>query len=277
MHKKVCLDAGHGGRDPGAVGGQGLKEKDVNLLVTLLVQRLLTPYVDVVLTRSEDVAVVPGGNTSTELTGRVTIANNAKVDLFVSIHCNSATDPAANGIEVFCFRLGSDSERIARALQRRLVAITGLRDRGVKTANFAVLRQTNMPAALIELPFISNPSEERLLASADFQDRCATAIAVGILEFLGVQNTIGLNPPQPSPSPAPPGLSPYRDIAGRWSEADILFMHKLGLMVGDQAGNFNPTGTVTREQQAAFLTRLLTLLRSAGVPGVEQIFQSAGR
>jgi len=184
---KVCLDAGHGGYDPGAVGPTGLKEKDVALTVTRYVGSILQAAgIRVIYTRTgDDISWPP--NQKKDLAARCRIANQADVDFFVSIHCNSVENPQAHGTETYCYQFGGQGEKLARAIQRNLIQTLGLTDRGVKAANFHVLRETEMPAALVEIAFISNPKEEQLLRNVNFQIKAAKAIAEGIAEVLGVQ------------------------------------------------------------------------------------------
>lgn len=179
---KIMIDAGHGGKDPGAIGQKGTKEKDITLKIAITVAALLQQAgIMTKLTRTSDVFV--------DLDDRAKIANAFGANLFVSIHCNSATDRSANGIETYCYKFGGDGEKLAKAVQKELIAATGLRDRSVKAANFAVLRETAMPAILVELCFISNPAEEALLNNPSFQAKCARAIVDGILKYLGITNT----------------------------------------------------------------------------------------
>jgi len=103
----------------------------------------------------------------------------------VSIHCNSAVDKSASGTEVFCNKGSVSGQKLAEAIHVRLIPALGLRDRGVKQANFEVLRGTDMPAALVELAFISNPTEEGLLKGIAFQDKAAQAVAEGIADYAG--------------------------------------------------------------------------------------------
>lgn len=177
---KIVIDAGHGGKDPGAVGQKGTKEKDITLKIAVTVASLLQQAdIATKLTRTSDVFV--------ELGDRAKIANSFGANLFVSIHCNSATDRSANGIETYCYEFGGEGEKLARIVQQELVAATGLKSRAdVKAANFAVLRETAMPAILVELCFISNPAEEALLNNPSFQTKCAKAIVDGILKYLGI-------------------------------------------------------------------------------------------
>lgn len=174
---KIVIDPGHGGKDPGAVGPSGLKEAHVNLRVALKVaEKLRKAGVEVKLTRDSDVFV--------DLQHRCGIANSFNADYFVSIHCNAASTPQAHGTETYCYKFGGKGEILARVIQAELIAVTGRANRGVKTANYYVLRRTNMPAVLTELAFISNPEEERLLADVAYREKCALAIANGISKFI---------------------------------------------------------------------------------------------
>lgn len=173
---KIAIDPGHGGRDPGADGPSGLLEKDITLKVGLKVRALLESYgYTVVMTRTTDTYV--------SLQERCDIANNSGADLFVSIHNNSFSDPSANGTETFSYYSHDAGGQVARSIQSELVSALGLRNRGTKTSDFYVLRNTNMPAALTELAFISNPREEALLNTDDFQNKAAKAIVDGILGY----------------------------------------------------------------------------------------------
>lgn len=193
---KVIIDPGHGGRDPGAIGTSGTKEKDITLIMAQKIADLLSSdAIKIGLTRLKDEAV--GSDVNSDLKARADIANGWNADCFVSIHCNSAANPEAKGAETYHYPGSENGRRLALAIHRRLVPALGITDRGVKQANFAVLRLTNCPAALVELAFISNPQEEALLVSEDFQQRAAWAIASGIADFLGVQ----LQPVQTSPEP----------------------------------------------------------------------------
>ena len=174
--KIVCIDAGHGGKDPGAESG-GVQEKDIALTVALKVGALLKDC-EVIYTRTEDVYV--------GLSERALIANQAKADLFVSIHCNSAPSTSANGVEVYVHTTRSAaSTRAANVIYDRLLPASGLCGRGVKANDYAVLRETSMPAVLVELGFVSNPNDRAQLVSERWQDKAAEAIVTGIMEVLG--------------------------------------------------------------------------------------------
>ena len=117
-----------------------------------------------------------------DLQTRCDIANNADVDYFVCIHANSYTDPSANGTETYYLQGSTKGQKLAQDVQQGLVNADGLQNRGISTADFYVLENTNAPAILTEVAFISNPTEESLLNSSAFQEKSAQGIANGILE-----------------------------------------------------------------------------------------------
>ncbi|WP_136606100.1 N-acetylmuramoyl-L-alanine amidase family protein [Paenibacillus dokdonensis] len=177
--KIVVIDAGHGAHDPGTTGVTGKKEKDFNLAIVLKVEKLLKqePNIDVVLTRSDD--------TFLELKDRVKIANDLKADVFVSIHANSAGSSAASGSETYYQR--DASKAFANVMHKYLVQATGLSDRGVRYGNFHVIRETKMPAVLLEVGYLSNKKDEATLFTESVQQRVAQGVVNGIKEYLGVQ------------------------------------------------------------------------------------------
>ncbi|MBZ9687504.1 N-acetylmuramoyl-L-alanine amidase [Clostridium estertheticum] len=188
---KVVLDAGHGGNDPGAIGPTGLQEKAVALAVTLKVGALLTKNgVDTLYTRTSDITNMPDDEAQ-NLQVRCDISNNAKPDYFVSIHLNSFSTSAAYGIETHYFTGSVSGQKLAEAVQTELIKETGRFDRGLKTsANLYVLKNTDATAILVETSFISNPEEEKLLATEDYQQKLAKAISTGILKSLGISNIV---------------------------------------------------------------------------------------
>lgn len=179
----VVLDAGHGGTQPGATSAAGRKEKDFNLVVIQKVGALLQNdgRVDVVYTRTQDVTL--------SLEGRVSIAEAAGADVFVSVHANAMPTSAknwtqVNGSETYYSR--SESLPLARVMHKHLVAGTGLKDNGIRAKSLHVTRETSMPAVLLEAGYLTNVSEAAKLYSTDFQDSLAREIAAGILEYLGL-------------------------------------------------------------------------------------------
>ncbi len=181
--RTITLDAGHGGSDNGAIGPTGVTEKGVTLAVALKVERLLAGQgAQVIMTRRTDIDVAsPYASNTQELQARVDYGNGA--DIFISIHCNAFSNPQSNGVESFYSSVNSDSYRLAALLNEELLRYGGLNNRGVKTANFYVIKHSTCPSSLIELGFVTNPNEERLLASEDYQERLAQAIVAAINRF----------------------------------------------------------------------------------------------
>lgn len=167
----LAIDAGHGGNDQGAAGRRSL-EKDITLQTAQRLCRLVRKrYKDV-----EVIATRPD-NEATSLADRAGMANYFHADLFISIHANSARG-WAEGTETFIHPTaqGGRSERLAQLIEQQYVRQGGRKSRGVKTANFAVLRLTTMPAVLTEIGFISNKEEEKFIASRKGQKRLARCL-----------------------------------------------------------------------------------------------------
>ncbi|MDR7556549.1 MAG: N-acetylmuramoyl-L-alanine amidase family protein [Armatimonadota bacterium] len=171
----VAIDAGHGGRDTGAIGPTGLLEKDVVLDISLRAREaLVRAGVRVVMTRETDVFV--------DLSERARLARRQGATVFVSIHANASVRATASGAETYY--LAPQSQALAKMIQDELARIPGLADRGIKTANFLVLREAEIPAVLVEVAYISNPDEEARLRTPAFRQQLADAIARGVLRFL---------------------------------------------------------------------------------------------
>jgi N-acetylmuramoyl-L-alanine amidase len=172
----VVIDAGHGGKDPGARSILGFYEKGVNLSVALDVARLLEQRgLRVTMTRTDDYFV--------ELEDRAAIANNLDADLFVSIHADSFPKNTRRGFTIYIANAASSSSRRAANAIARSMAGTGLNSFGVQRANYHVLTATRGPAVLVELGYLSNRREAALLRSSSFQDRLARAVANGICDY----------------------------------------------------------------------------------------------
>lgn len=182
MPYSIMLDAGHGGKDPGAVY-QGRQEKDDTLKLTLAVGEILQNRgLDVEYTRTTDVYETP--------TQKAREANAAGVDYFVSIHRNSTPeDNGVSGVESLVYDLSGVKYEMAQDINEQLEAV-GFINRGVQARpNLAVLRRTNMPAVLVEVGFINSETDNRLF-DENFQD-IAEAIAEGILDTLEYEGTVG--------------------------------------------------------------------------------------
>lgn len=188
--RTITIDAGHGGNDSGAIGPTGVTEKSVTLRVALALQKLLTSEgATVYMTRTTDTEVSPkGANASDieELQARCDVANQHNSDIFVSIHMDSFTNGAAKGTTGYYYALGSKRSRdLADKIRSGVIDQIGTSSRGTQSCNFYVVKHTDMPATLVEVAFISNPSEEKLLSSEEGAAKAAQGIADGIADFFG--------------------------------------------------------------------------------------------
>ena len=183
--KKITLDAGHGGSDPGAIGASGTREKDVTLKITKKVQELLKKKgAKVSMTRTGDKDVYgPNASDVQELQARVDVAEDNDADAFISIHINSSTNKNVGGFSSYYYPKTSNDARLAQAVQDRLVKNFGLDDLGIRKANFYVNKRCSMPSTLLELAFISNPKEEKLMKSNWYINKLAKSIADGIEDY----------------------------------------------------------------------------------------------
>ena len=178
---KVFIDPGHGGYDNGAVKN-GVYEDEINLQISKKIEaKLKARGVQVKMSRYND--------TYLSLTERTRMANNEGSDVFVSIHQNSAESPSANGIETFYYSPRTDSKELANDIQNDIINATDAYNRGIKTANFAVIKTAQMSSSLVECGFISNPTEAQNLSSSSYQDKVAEGIVNGIMDYLS-QNII---------------------------------------------------------------------------------------
>ncbi len=172
----AVIDPGHGGRDPGAIGIGGLQEKHVVLPIAQEVAQILQQRgVRAVLTRNGDYFV--------SLAGRVKLAERSDATVFVSIHANAVGggNSGVNGLETYYYATGY---RLAVTLHRSLLRQVNVSDRGVRRARFYVLRETAMPAALIEVGYVTGSIDRGNLAKTNYRSQLAEAIANGILEYL---------------------------------------------------------------------------------------------
>ncbi len=220
--RRIVIDAGHGGHDPGTIGRAGLQEKDLVLDVALKVEKLVRAELgaEVIMTRSTD-AYVP-------LEERTAIANSRGADLFLSIHANASRNPSARGIETYFLNFAQNpqaeavaarenaiSEATLKDLQQLVKAITlnskideshdfaasvqeamvenirtrhPVEDRGVHTAPFYVLIGANMPSVLAEIAFVSNPEDEKRLTTPEYRELIARALFRGVKSYLEALN-----------------------------------------------------------------------------------------
>jgi len=177
----IFVDAGHGGRDPGAVAN-GIQEKDVVLPISLLLgQTLQGMGFTVYYTRTNDVEI--------DLEPRVAAAERINADVFVSVHANAigANNSNVNGIETYHSRNSTTGRELASYVHSQIISATGANDRSVRGAGFYVIARTSMPAILVETGFVTNPTEARNLSNPSYQKQMADAIARGIDQFMRVR------------------------------------------------------------------------------------------
>ncbi len=174
--KLIVIDPGHGGSDPGTVAGMAY-EKDFNLDIAIRLKKLLEDKnINVLMTREDDVYV--------GTYARPIMANEAGADLFISIHNNSCGNPSVSGTETLCY---PDPKKRAFALeiQKAVVKELGLPDRGlVEKPGYIVTREAKMPAALVEVAFMSNSNDLSLLKTEEFRQKAAQGIFNGIMNYL---------------------------------------------------------------------------------------------
>ncbi len=172
----IVVDAGHGDHDPGASNGK-LLEKDINLDVALyLEKKLKSAGANVVMTRRDDSFL--------ELRERSNIANNLNADAFISVHTNAASE-AAHGIETYWYDKYSsaESKALAESIQKRLIEVTEASNRGVKNQSFSVIRESRMASVLVEVGFLTNNEEYKLLLTQSYREELADGIYQGVLDY----------------------------------------------------------------------------------------------
>lgn len=180
----VAVDAGHGHNTAGKrCPDDSMREHDFNGNVATKVCNILNQN-GIETYRSDDIT----GETDIPLKTRTDNINSKKANICVSIHANAFTGEwnDANGIETYIIARGGEAEKIAIIVQRKLIETTGRKDRGVKVGNLHMCRETNMPAILCECGFMDNREEAELLKSEEYRQKCAEAIAEGILEYLNI-------------------------------------------------------------------------------------------
>lgn len=187
MAIKIYIDQGHNPSAPNTgAEGNGLREQDITYEVGILLADLLRQNGNFEVRLSRPTPQTQLGNSNaSSLRARVNDANSWGADYFVSIHTNASTQPSANGTEVLVYAQPSTSSNLAEDILREVTEITGLNSRGVKSRpGLYVLRKTRMPAVLVELGFISNPSDAQRMR--DNPNLFARGIYQGILDFLNL-------------------------------------------------------------------------------------------
>ncbi|MDD4504711.1 MAG: N-acetylmuramoyl-L-alanine amidase CwlD [Clostridiaceae bacterium] len=189
----VVIDAGHGGRDPGASGRGGVTEEEVNLKIALKLRRLIEQGGGTaIMIREDDSGLyTEGGNLkgtrkSEDLKNRHTLINSCGADIFISIHLNSFPQSRYYGAQTFYMKNEDKSKRLAESIQKELIKVL---DRGnyretKATDSVYILKNNNMPGALVECGFLSNHEEEQLLDDEHYQEKVAWSIFVGVIKYI---------------------------------------------------------------------------------------------
>ncbi|WP_438444330.1 N-acetylmuramoyl-L-alanine amidase [Gorillibacterium sp. sgz5001074] len=255
---KVVLDPGHGGSDPGAIGVNGLQEKDVNLDIALkLREELVKRGYEVIMTRETDAGLT--------LAQRVEFTDRIMPSLFVSVHANSYKDSRTRGSMVLYYdkdypqsdypasdamtALTPESKKLAQALQDNMVNRAGTVDKGLVPSAVYVARMGSVPSALVETAFLSNPSDAALLADDGFRSSVALGLAEGISEYLPAERT-------------EPGA--YPDVPLRhWANPAIQELKDKGIVKGEN-GRFYPDRPLKRAEFVVMLDRMFRLDLSGG-------------
>ncbi|MDI6711452.1 MAG: N-acetylmuramoyl-L-alanine amidase [Bacillota bacterium] len=250
---RACIDPGHGGRDTGALTADGRMEKDTNLRVALMVeQELRSSGIEVMLTRRDDRDV--------SLSDRCRMASRWGADIFVSLHADAADGPSAKGhhaIHSIHSKPGQGGNKLARLLVDQVTLVTGRQpllrgDRGVWTREsekhpgvdyYAVIRETDMPAAILERGFLTNPEDATLLFDDGFLRKQAQGITRAIMMYFGLKIE-------------EVAAAMFKDIVGHWAQGNIEHLAQLGIVRG-RDGTFAPDAPITRAETAVIVDRAI--------------------
>ncbi|AQS59693.1 N-acetylmuramoyl-L-alanine amidase family protein [Desulforamulus ferrireducens] len=242
--KILVLDPGHGGRDPGAIG-HGLLEKDITLKLAQIIANGLANYdVTVRLTREGDIFL--------SLDDRAAFANKLGADYFLSIHVNAG---GGTGFESFIYNgpISSNTSSLRSIIHQNIVKFLkglGIADRGEKRANFAVLRETTMPACLLEILFIDSEKDAIYLKDTAFMKGIGDAIIAGVVQSLKLPAKTS-----PTPTPTPKPTQPPTPI---WNpQAEVQKLIDAGIIVNDHPAD----APVTWGEFATVLNRILNKMK----------------
>ena len=182
--KVIVLDAGHGGWDPGMVSGK-VEEKHINLSIAQKLQTFLEQGgATVIITRLDDSDL--SSSKAGDMNARRLIANTSHADIFVSIHQNAYVSPGVKGAQVFFFNESDNSQKLATLVQNRIKEFvdSGNRFKAKANSNYYVLKQTEMPAVLVECGFLTNYNERQKLTKEEYQNKMAWGIYLGIVDYI---------------------------------------------------------------------------------------------
>ena len=189
----VLLDAGHGGADPGKVSASGIKEKDINLAITLKCKSILEQNgIKVILTRSDDRSLEDSSASNkkaSDLKNRKILIKESQINCAISIHQNSFPDSSSHGTQVFYHPGYPKSKHLASLIQAQLHNLTGIENHRKIKANtdYYLLRDNDTPTVIAEICFLSNPSEAAMITEETVQEKAAFQIAMGIMQFLHIR------------------------------------------------------------------------------------------
>lgn len=183
-NRKIVIDSGHGGEDPGKVAVNGSLEKDINLDIALILKSILEEKgIEVIMTRESDTGL--GDSKTEDMRERVEIINKHTPDLCVSIHQNSYSDEAIQGAQVFYYTHSENGELAAEIIQQALLMADEDNTRQKKANDtYYILKRSEVPTVIVECGFLSNPKEAELLNTEEYQQKMAEAVAAGVLEYL---------------------------------------------------------------------------------------------
>jgi N-acetylmuramoyl-L-alanine amidase len=244
--KIAVVDPGHGKRDPGAVANNR-EEATCNLQVaSLLRDALQRSNWKVIMTRTTDqLPLGANADIGADLSYRAKIANDANADVFVSWHADSSSDPSVNGVATWVHpNAPAATVSIAQRIVDAIAASTGQKDTGVHRGDFAVLRETNMNAVLVEGDFITNPDSAKKLFDPEFQRKQAEAAAKALCEAYGVTYVAPV-----VPTPPKPNAIPFSGTSGEECEAWL--------------GNYYQIADADRKKAAHWLADQYRVIRGA--------------
>lgn len=186
----IVVDAGHGGNDPGKIGINDAKEKDINLAIALKLADLLEKKdIKVVMTRKDDTGLYSEESTNKkveDMQNRCKLISDTKPIFTISIHQNSYTTEDVKGAQVFYYGQSKEGEALAKVLQDSLIQNVDPENNRVAKANesYYLLKKTPTPTVIVECGFLSNSTEANLLETSDYQDKVVRAIFLGIVSYL---------------------------------------------------------------------------------------------
>lgn len=195
--KVIVVDPGHGGVDPGVVGKSGALEKDISLAVSKrLAANLGQAGAMVLMTRESDTDLSEPGTLGLmakkreDLKKRVALANDNKADLYVSVHVNSFPDPSRRGAQTFVQHGSAESVMVAGFIQSELARVLKNTDRIPREVDYYITRHSNVPTVIVEIGFITNETEEKLLQDSDYQAKVAWAIHAGVVKYFAKRDAL---------------------------------------------------------------------------------------